>query len=77
MSKSYGWETYEIIYYGIPNFNFAGHSGEEARRLVREGKMRWAMCHGGALTLVPLNYELKMWENFVVETKSGTFELVK
>jgi hypothetical protein len=65
MDKAKGWAAYEEIGIGIPNFNFGEHSPEEASLLVSQGKMRFAICQGMALTLVPLDYELKDYEYFV------------
>jgi hypothetical protein len=59
------WSAYEEIAIGIPNFNFGNYSPEEATLLVSQGKMRFAMCQGMALTLVPLDYDLKEHEYFV------------
>jgi len=71
MSRVIGFEAYEEIAIGIPNFNFGKHTPEEAQRLVQEGTHRWAICHGMALTLVPADYQPKMAEYFVTKTAKG------
>lgn len=65
MDTAKAWAAYEEIAIGIPNFNFGVYSPEEANSLVSQGKMRLAICQAMALTLVPLDYELKDHEYFV------------
>lgn len=66
-----GWSAYETIYYRFPNLNFGGHDRATAQQLVDEGKGRWAWCQGGVFAFVPVDYELKRWEHFLIETSTG------
>ena len=75
MPATIGFSLYETVSFTFPNLNFGGHDPATAQRLVRQGKGRWAWCHGGALTFVPNDYELKMNEHFLRETPTG-FEVV-
>jgi len=70
-----GFEAYEIVEFSFPNLNFGDHDPATAQRLVREGKGRWAWCWAGALTFVPVDYELRMGEHFLRETSRG-FEVI-
>lgn len=77
MSKVIGFQAEEEIVFGLPNRNYGGHDRATASRLVREGKGRWAWCHGGVLAFVPLDYELLMYEHFLIETEPNHFEVVR
>lgn len=46
------WEAYETIALAIVNFNFRGLTRERAIELADQGAGRWAICGGGALTLI-------------------------
>lgn len=76
MSNTITFAAYETIGLSIPNRNYGGHDPETAKRLVREGKGRWALCQGSVLSFVPNDYELKMWESFLQETPTG-FEVTE
>lgn len=76
MIKTIGWSCYETIALPFLNFNFGGRGVKMAQNLVKEGKMRWACCHGNTLTLVENNYELQMYEYFVKQTSNG-FQIVE
>lgn len=52
MIKMIGWSSYETIAFQFSNFNFGGRGVKMAQNLVKEGKMRWAWCHGNTLALV-------------------------
>ena len=75
MELAKAWAAYEWIDVGIYNFDLAGYSPAEAKSLVAAGKKRWCYCQGGVLTLVDLDYQLCMWENFA-EYRCGRIVLL-
>ena len=75
MNEVRGYVVYETLAMPIINFNLGSHLPAEARMLVAAGKKRWAYCQGGVLTLVDLDYQLCMWENFA-EYRCGRIVLL-
>lgn len=63
--KVVGFEMYQTIVIGIPNFNFGGLSPGEARALVEAGEARYLLAPGGVLTIVPPDYEPGSFEDFL------------
>ncbi len=72
-NASQAWSAYETLGIGIVNFDFGGFTPGEARALVARGLRRWAL--GGVLRLVPLDYVLGAFEQYVAETAPGQFEV--
>ena len=79
MSVQHGWYIEETVGLGIANFDLGGgvRSWSYARELVHRKERRWAMCHGGVLTLVPMDYVLRTWEHFLEEETPGHFVKVR
>ena len=62
MNKIVSFEAYEDIYYSIFNFNFGEYDYKTCEQLIKSGGHKFVMCGGMTLTLVPFDYELKMFE---------------
>lgn len=76
MSIVKGFEVYETVGFQIVNFDFGGADFATAEQLVAEGQRRWALCQGGVLSLVALDYVLREHESFLEKTPGGHYKTV-